>query len=226
MPTSVALLPGLDGTGKLFQPLLRASPKNIEAIAFNYPADAALAYPELVKLVEGALPKDCQVLIAESFSGPIALSLVAAEPARFRALVLCATFATSPLPAAVSRLPWSSLFRLPVPAPVLAGLMTGGDLALARTAAKAVRAVDPQVLALRLRQVLDVNCLDEASRCTVPTLYIRASRDRMVRRAVGDRLISALPNASLETVVGPHLILQKEPERCWELISAFWEGAA
>ena len=37
MTVSLVLLPGLDGTGELFQPLLRALPNELQPIVLSYP---------------------------------------------------------------------------------------------------------------------------------------------------------------------------------------------
>ena len=56
---------------------------------------AELTFDEYVESAGKALPEQC-VLIAESFSGPIALAVAARHPGKIRCLVLCATFAVSP----------------------------------------------------------------------------------------------------------------------------------
>jgi len=56
---------------------------------------AELTLDEYVESAGKALPDRC-VLIAESFSGPVAISLAARHPGKVRCLVLCATFAVSP----------------------------------------------------------------------------------------------------------------------------------
>jgi hypothetical protein len=68
------LLPGFDGTGTLFAPFLRALPPGIEPVVVTYPADRNPSADELVGFVLKRLPEsEPFVLIAESFSGPIAL---------------------------------------------------------------------------------------------------------------------------------------------------------
>jgi pimeloyl-[acyl-carrier protein] methyl ester esterase len=67
------LLPGLDGTGALFDRFLTVLSKDIETRTIRYPDDSAMGYPELVGFVERQLSADKSYLLAESFSGPIAL---------------------------------------------------------------------------------------------------------------------------------------------------------
>src|SRR5688500_10831267 len=92
------MLPGLDGTGKLFQPLISALPKYLEPVVISYPQVVSLDYAALAELVRKQLPDDRFVLLAESFSGPIALAASALKPEHLVAIVLCTTFVSSPTP--------------------------------------------------------------------------------------------------------------------------------
>ena len=52
------MLPGLDGTGLLFRPLIDALPIFIKPILVNYPTDKKLDYDDLLNLVIKVLPKE------------------------------------------------------------------------------------------------------------------------------------------------------------------------
>ncbi len=54
----LVLLPGLDGTGKLFSEILKALEGRIETMVVDYPKDVPLGYDELEVLVRAALPDD------------------------------------------------------------------------------------------------------------------------------------------------------------------------
>ena len=70
------LLPGMDGTGRLFGPLLRALPPALSPVVVAYPVDQPYGYAELLPLVEAAAPAGAEfVVLGESFSGPLALLL-------------------------------------------------------------------------------------------------------------------------------------------------------
>src|ERR1700728_5055609 len=98
LPTLV-LLPGLDGTGKLFSEFVKSLGSSVDSRIVAYPKDRALGYGELEALVLGALPRDRRfILLGESFSGPLAIRIAARSPAGLVALVLCATFAKNPFP--------------------------------------------------------------------------------------------------------------------------------
>jgi len=81
--THLVLLPGLDGTGELFAPLLQALGDRCPTSVVRYGAE--LTFDEYVESAGKALPDQC-VLIAESFSGPFAIALAARHPPKVRCL--------------------------------------------------------------------------------------------------------------------------------------------
>lgn len=63
----LVLLPGPDGTGRLFEPFLRALPSHLSPVIISYPTDQPLSYAELVRFVRQQVRSDEDyVLLAES----------------------------------------------------------------------------------------------------------------------------------------------------------------
>jgi pimeloyl-ACP methyl ester carboxylesterase len=97
-PTLV-LLPGLDGTGDFFAPLLDALSPSVPTQVVRYPLTGASDYPTCEAIARAALPTDRPfVLLGESFSGPIAIAIAATAPPGLIGLVLSATFVANPRP--------------------------------------------------------------------------------------------------------------------------------
>ena len=94
----LVLLPGLDGTGTLFGPLVQALPEDIRPTVIAYPPDRVLSLPEHADWVSNRLPGGKTVLLAESFSGLVALHLLAEAPSRFRGVIFVGAFAEPPKP--------------------------------------------------------------------------------------------------------------------------------
>ncbi len=97
---ALVLLPGLDGTGILFNQFVEAIEPCVRTRRIvAYPPDEPLGYAELEALTREALPRDrpC-VVLGESFSGPIAIRLAAERPPQVVGLILCVTFAKNPYP--------------------------------------------------------------------------------------------------------------------------------
>lgn len=86
--TTLVLLPGLDGTGELFDPLVRELGPDLSIRVVRYPQDPGLGYKELLQFARDALPPtEPLVLLGESFSGPIAIQLSAERPDQVRGLI-------------------------------------------------------------------------------------------------------------------------------------------
>src|SRR5690349_144022 len=97
--TALVLLPGMDGTDTLRSEFIAALRPTIEASVVSYPADRAFGYIELEAIAHSKLPTDGPyVLLGESFSGPIAISIAAKHPPGLIGLVLCCSFASTPRP--------------------------------------------------------------------------------------------------------------------------------
>ncbi len=77
---TLVLLPGLDGTGLLFGPIVDKLAAGIEPLIVRYPCDVLLGYRELLPLVEEQLPAGPFVLLGESFSGPLTVMVAGSVP--------------------------------------------------------------------------------------------------------------------------------------------------
>lgn len=165
--------------------------------------------------MRGLLPQNEPYwLLAESFSGPIGISIAACAPTNLRGLILCCSFARNPLL-------WLAFARhliglAPVkllPTVLLSRLILGRFTTTRRRAAlaMALRSVSQAALQARARAVLAVNVSKELARIDLPVIYLRATEDRIVPAACGDHAAVVLPRLRIETFVGPHFLLQVSP---------------
>ena len=219
----LVLLPGMDGTGDLFRPLVEALDPSLSSSIVRYPRHEPLSYDQLTQVAAAALPADRQYcLVAESFSGPIALRLAALRPVGLRALVLAASFASSPAPPWVGMAvhPW--LFSMAPKSPQV-GLLLGwrAPARLRQELLAALRSVAPAVLAARLKDILHVDATRELAGCAYPLLYIRPRSDRLVGRTSVEEIVALLPTVEVVEVEAPHLVLQHVPDVCARLIRNF-----
>jgi pimeloyl-ACP methyl ester carboxylesterase len=216
------LLPGLDGTGDLFARFLACAPSGFHLRALRLPSDRPRDYRELADWLIAELPDAPVALIAESFSGPLAV-LVANRSPRIAGVVLCASFVRSPLPGALARLS-RPLWRRAPPAFAIRFLMTGGDAALAQAVRNALASVDRAVVAARIRAALTVDVRAELQRLSQPLLWLRATRDRLIHGGLASAAVRALgPSAELLDLDAPHLLLQSKPAEAWRRIQPFLE---
>lgn len=94
----MVLLPGFDGTGRLFARFRAALPETLTTSTVAYPPEKFLPYSELPPFVRAAVPDSSPfVLLAESFSAPIALEFAATNPPNLAAVIVCFGFDFKPL---------------------------------------------------------------------------------------------------------------------------------
>jgi pimeloyl-ACP methyl ester carboxylesterase len=218
----LVLLPGLDGTGELFAPLLQELGDDFPASVVRYGAE--LTFDEYVESAGKALPDEC-VLIAESFSGPVAIAVAARHPAKLRCLVLCTTFAVSPfrtLLRAAKFVP-KRLFRpsLLLPSMVDYFCFSGASISVRPSPDAVVGTVPPAIIRARLACLAATDVRPLLPRITTPVLYLRASNDRIVSSRHALELTSLLPNVKVTEIDGPHLLLQARPRECAAAITEF-----
>ena len=96
---TVVILPGMDGTGIELTDFVAALAPELEAIVVTYPNDRPMDYAGHEAVARTSLPIDRPfVLLGESYSGPIAISIAASAPPGLIGLVLCCSFARNPHP--------------------------------------------------------------------------------------------------------------------------------
>jgi pimeloyl-ACP methyl ester carboxylesterase len=226
--TTFVLLPGLDGTGKLFTGIAKALAPQGRVVIMRYPPGREQAYADLVAQVLRDWPTGGDtVLLGESFSGPVALQIAARPPANLRAVVLSATFARNPVPylrPARYVLPFVSPTWLPWF--VIEALMLGGHAtprwrkALRRIASRA----GGEALSARAIAALDGDARDALARVELPVLYLRAKHDRVIAARCGDEIVSLARDAQLVEIDAPHMLLQIAPREAAEAIDTFLQS--
>ncbi len=220
------LLPGMDGQGTLFAPFIDAirthrDPKDLSIHALAYGA-AESAYDALTQRVLSALPREAPlILLAESFSGPIAIRIGAMPPKNLRGVVPVSTFAQPPGATSLARRlkprALTQLLRISPPRWAIHTWMAQG--ATAQDLAKiqmAITQTPPRTLAARLHQIATVNEVNSLADLSVPGLALHPTRDRLVRQ----RLLVPTHWEQKE-VDGPHLLLQVAPVPCAAHIADF-----
>lgn len=217
------VLPGLDGGSAMSSELCAHLLADFEVEALDYPTDQALDYGRLEARVRATLHGDPRlaVLVAQSFSGPVAIRLAADPPPSLRAVVLVATFAEAPAPRPLGWLARPGLLARPLPAFAVRRFLAGDDASdeLVEAVRDAVRAVRPDVLARRVQAMLAVDVREELRRARVPVLVMEGTDDRLIgpRRSVGWERPD-LPRRRLDA---PHLVLQRAAEEAADEIRRF-----
>lgn len=209
------LLPGLDGTGDLFAPFIAAAPDGFAPRIIALPERAS--YDELFDAVQRQLPREPFLLIAESFSGPLALRI--ARDDRVLGVVLCNTFVAPPVTTLLRFFPWSLLFAMTPPRWVIRTFFVGWDApsSLVDAVRGAIAKTPRALLAARLRSIFTLSKVEPVD---VPLLVLAGTRDRLLRmeRHAFDALAASI---AYQRIAAPHLLLQAAPAEAWTAIAAF-----
>lgn len=227
-PPTLVLLPGMDGTGRLFKSLVSVLTPEVDTIVVSYPADIPLNYDKLEALARRSLPVDRSfILLGESFSGPIAISLTALRFPQQVGLILCSTFAKNPRPTfsllkgLIPMLPIES-----VPFRWISGILLGrystANLRSARN--EAITQVTRPVMQSRLQSVLEVDVSAKLARLDLPILYLRASKDWVVPKTTSIHTLQTNPKVQEVTLRAPHYLLQAIPEEAAKSIRYFMKN--
>src|SRR5262249_31319803 len=143
---------------------------------------------------------------------------------------LCASFSRNPFP----RLAWARAvvpFLVPLkafPRWLRAPLMWG-SFSPSRAPAgleRAVAGVSAAGLRRRLAELLAVDGQASLGGITVPSLVLRAMRDRVISERATDLMTRELPDAQRVEIDGPHLLLQTRPTECAAAIGRFIQSLA
>jgi pimeloyl-ACP methyl ester carboxylesterase len=228
-PTLV-LLPGLDGTGDFFQPLLEALGDSVRLRVVRYPVDSAFDHATCEALVRAALPTDGPyVLLGESFSGPIAISLAAAATKGLVGIILCATFASNPRPRLAfirPLLPYIPYHGTKSSLPLSRFLVLGRWItpAIRELHLKILSKVPPATLRARIEAVADCDVRAALGRVRVPIMCLVPKHDRLIPRSAARVIQQRAPAARVVELDAPHCLLQCVPELAAKHIRGFLQG--
>ncbi len=211
MSPILVLLPGLDGSGELFAPLLKELGGELECLVLPLPSAGSQDQHSLALRLLPLLPQTPFVLLAESFSGAIAVEIATCKPVGLVRIILVATFLQPPRPFLLS-LPRSFFkfgWALRRPLAPLWWLFCGErhDKALRESVLAALDRLSWTILFERLRAIKELKLISATPPC--PVHIIHARHDWLVPSSVRARLnFMGTPT----TVNGPHFLLQSEPK--------------
>lgn len=208
MSGAIWLLPGMDGTGRLFEPLrAELGGNDVRTVRYDGDDHAAIerALPDALRT-----PKPSDVIVAESYGGPLALRIAARHPVA--RLVLVASFVTTP-----RMLPPAALVGWAHPPPRFAirAAMLGLDApaALVDAVRGALDEAPSATIAARVRSLADLDVRAELAAARTEVVWLAARHDRLVpgRQTVLAR--ATRPDLVVHALDGPHLLAQRWPAR-------------
>ena len=215
-------MPGLDGTGKLFAPIIPLLEQHFELSIVTYPDLDSFA--DYIDCARNQLPETPGFsLLAESFSGPVALALMAQQPGQIGPSVLSTTFVRSPL-AALTRMANyvpEQVFSIGALSEFCLDVYDIEDEDFSETQPLPLNVME-QLDGVLLKQRISVLSRIDISALLpdieVPILYLRAVQDRIVAESDAQMIQNYLPDVERVDIDAPHLLLQTRPQQCAELI--------
>ena len=216
----------MDGTGHLYARLMQALPHTWKISSLQYPSEVPAGYDQLLQMVRLMVPDRPFLLIAESYSTPLAIRFAAAKPQHLKGVVLCCGFVASPVRGwrrwAV-RLFAPAFFVLPLSKWAVEGFLLGkhADLTLLTEVRCAIASVRSEVLTARLREIIACDVIADIAGIDAPILYLQAKDDRLLGSECLAKVERHASRLTIEQISGPHLLLQREPVRTAEAIARF-----
>jgi pimeloyl-ACP methyl ester carboxylesterase len=216
----------MDGTGVLLGDFTEELRRYCNVHLVSYPEDKALGYQALTEIVRANLPKhEPYVIVGESFSGPIALTLAAERPPNLIGTVLSCSFARSParflgLMAWLMRAYPRRLISIALIGSVTLGRwFTPG---MQRSLSTLIRRIPSRVWASRLQAMASLDLAHIEGRISTPLLYLHATEDKLVDAKEAAYVRALVPSMEQVGFEAPHLLLQVRPGEAAAHIANFF----
>jgi pimeloyl-ACP methyl ester carboxylesterase len=209
--TEIVFLPGFDGAAELRSDFIAALGEHHPARAIGYPnrkLDTLNGYARFAASQVGADSRP--ILVAESFSGLVAARWASRDP-HVIGVVLCGAFARSPMPGVSIAASFPLLARFFILNP--AGFVSR-DAARRRWSEAldaAIRALDREVIAERLRLIAIEDVSAELRALRVPIVLMQFQGDLVVGNQARGELEATCGNARIVRYPGPHFAIETQP---------------
>lgn len=219
----LVLLPGLNGDGELFAPLLAALPAGLQPLILPLPATGAQDHVSLARALRPQLEAlECPfVLLGESFSGALAHRLCSELDNTPQGLILASSFVQRPRTLLPPTALVGGLRKLLLKPWLIKAFCLGAGAApeLVALVGKRVAQLPTALLNARLETLRSMR--PPAVKAALPALQLAARQDRLVSNAASRGAAYYCSDLQRIELDGPHFLLQREPQACAEAIAAF-----
>lgn len=210
---NILLLPGMDGTGVLFEPFVKAFPNSIDIQVATLIQEIDVSFEEQASALLGQV-KNNTVIVAESYSGLVAHELGKLAPESIKHIVFAASFLERPsiLAKFGNLVPKTMLDYTLYPKSIVMQVLFGKYRSqyLMRLFERAMVDVPLDLLEFRIKQVCNLNKVEH--RRDIPATYLQAERDSLVSSNAVDVFKKSYTRLNYKTVQGSHFVLQTNPK--------------
>ena len=155
------------------------------------------------------------------FLDPLPISWQVVKLRHLKGIIYVASFLENSRPMLLfflKYLPIVRLIKIRLPDLIVRKLFIGtnADKRLIELFRRAIHSVNPDVLAGRLKILSDLK-VDE-NRLDIPCCYIQPSSDWLIPKRCIVTFIRRIPGIKIQSIEGPHFILQSNPQACADII--------
>lgn len=216
------LLPGMDGTGELFQWVIPFLEPSFEIKIFPLPDNIEQDYETLENWLASKIEWSNFILLGESFSGPLAIKLCKKFPKAINGLILISSFRNAPvnplLINILSKIPIHFLPKLALRIALFSSMKRSNAVTVFEKifARLNIETIRQRILSVALVHFENLSTLGE-----VPTLIINGSRDIIVRPKNFINFEKDQKSSRNIIIDAPHMLLQTKPREASEEILSF-----
>lgn len=215
----ILLLPGMDGTGVLFKPFTELAPPQFEVHEIQLLQEENVTYEMQAERISKKIDGEV-IIVAESYSGMIAIELLKMAEVNIKHVFFVASFLEAPshLSKLGSLMPTKLISITSRPSRLLYRFLFGrfATSKLSELFTLAMNSVDAKVLKYRLGQISKLS--KHTDSYSVPCTYIRANQDNLVSTKAIKSFEYAFASVDIKFVDGTHFALQTNPVDCWKVI--------
>lgn len=217
----IILLPGVDGTGVLFEPFVETFKADVPVEVIPLTKDSDQSILNQVSIIEDAVGDEEIILIVESYSGLLAYELAKRNKIRIKQIFFFGCFLQPPsFIGKIGRFLPVRLLNI-IPDKVIAHILFNrwSSPELISLFRKAIDAGDFSNLKKRIRiigtyhkpgQVIDVPCV-----------YVQATMDNLVSAYNVKAFEDLCSDLQVEVVEATHMLLQTQPQEMSQLIHKY-----
>jgi pimeloyl-ACP methyl ester carboxylesterase len=214
----ILLLPGMDGTGVMFEPFINHAPKSAQIKVIKLIQDVGVTYREQAEVIAHGIIGENVTIIAESYSGVIAHELIKLAPNSIKHMVFAASFLDRPsimLPLAniaPNFMLNHSLYPDFIVSRVLFGRYRSSHFL--RLFKLAMSEVSIDLLKFRIDQISNLPPFNDT--IEIQSTYQQAKQDNLISSSSFNAFSSAYSQINLRQLDGSHFLLQTNPIGCWD----------
>ena len=223
---NLVVLPGLDGTGELLSSFLAEAEGKFETHMVRFPKHKPFVYQQLFPCIREALPWGKPYsLLADSFSGHLALLFAEEQPQNLESIILCSSFFNNP---ASQTTWWNKVVgkdpcKPPFTKEFLKTFMFGEDCpdGLLDKAKEVFDSVPPEILEFRWNLAMKTETRRQLASSKKPILFMAGNQDSLLHEKHLADLALMQPNMEVLRLEAPHALLQRNPREAVAYVDAF-----